>query len=93
MIDNQHIKVPESFPKKLVTYPGQCLVYDMAGATKIPRESCVNMTEFPVGYRWHVDFTFFNKRSVCGFIASLTITDAASRMMFEFLCRNKRHPI
>ena len=38
-------------------------------------------------------FHIFNKRSIRGFIASLTIIDAASRMMFEFPCRNKRPPI
>ena len=93
MIDKGHIKVPKSFPKKLAPFPGRCPVCDMAGATKIPRGPCVDTTELPVGYRWHMDFTFFNKRSIRGFIASLTIIDAASRMTFEFPCRNKRPPI
>jgi len=93
MIDKGHIKVPKSFPKKLAPFPGRCPVCDMAGATKIPKGPCVDTTELPVGYRWHMDFTFFNKRSIRGFIASLTIIDAASRMTFEFPCRNKQPPI
>ena len=63
----------------------------MAGATKIPSGPCVVTTELPVGYRWHMDFTCFNKRSIRSSIASLTIIDAISRMTFEFLCSNK-HP-
>ena len=93
MINQGHIKLPKGFPKHLAPFPGHCPICQMAGATKLPRGPCVDTTELPVGFRWHLDFTFFNKRSIRGFEASLTIVDATSRMTFEFPCRNKRPPI
>ena len=90
MIDGRHIKVPKGHLKKLALLPGPCPVCVIGGATKLPRSPCVDMTELPVGTRWHLDFSFFNTRSVCGFNASLTVIDASSRMLFEFQCRNKR---
>ena len=64
MIDTGHIKVPKAFPKKLAPLPGRCPICDMTGATKLPRGPCVDTTELPVGFRWRIDFTFFNKRLI-----------------------------
>ena len=69
------------------------LLVTPAGATKVPMGLCVDITELPVIYQWHLDFTFFNMRLICGFIAYLTIIDAMPRMLFEFPYRNKHAPI
>ena len=41
----------------------------------------------------YVDFNFWNTRSIRGFIASLSIVEATSRMKFSFNCRHKRPPL
>ena len=92
IIDNDHIKVPKVFPKKLAQFPGHCPICDMVGWTKVPGGLCVDMTELPMEYRWYMDFTLFSRRSICGFIASLTIIDVTSSMTFELPWRNKHPP-
>ena len=93
MIDQGHINVAPGQSKKLAPLPGPCPICVMAGATKIPRGPCVDTTELPVGFRWHMDFTFFNTLSKRGFRSCLTAIDATSRMLYLFPCRNKRPPI
>ncbi len=93
MIDGGHLKLPKDHPRKLAPLPGLCPVCQISGATKVYRGPCVDTMELPVGMRWRIDFMFFNTHSVSGFIASLTIVEATSWILFEFPCCNKQPPI
>jgi hypothetical protein len=93
MVNDGHIKLPKSHPKTLAPYPGRCPVCEIMGAVHLSRGPCVDTTELPIGTRWQLDYTFWNIRSIRGFIATLSIVESTSRMKFVFNCRHKRPPI
>ena len=93
IVNRDHIKLPKSHPKKLSPYQGRCPICDMSGITKLPRVPCVDTTELPVSFQWHLDFTFFNTRYIRGFTASLTLVDSTSCMTYDFPYNNKRSPL
>ena len=92
MIDKGEITGP-GYPCKLAPLPGRCPICDAAKVTRIPRGRPRDTTELPVGIRFHLDFTFFNKESIRGFTSCLIIVEATSRYLWCFPCRHKRPPL
>ena len=92
MIDDGYIK-GTGFPCKLAPLPGRCPICDAAGLTKLRRGPPVDTTQLPVGSRFHIDFTFFNKTSLRGFTSVLVIVEATERYLWFFPCRHKSAPL
>ena len=93
MIDYGVIKVPKGFPKKLSPLHAPCPICIIGGATKLPRGPLVDTTELPPGTLFHVDYTFFDVKSIRGFTAALRIVEKTTRRKWSFPTRNKRPPI
>lgn len=77
----------------LADLPFRCPICDASGATLKRRGRLEDTSKLPVGTRFHIDFTFWNKVSIRGFHASLTIVEATSRNLWFFPCRHKNPPI
>ena len=77
-------------PCQLAPLLGRCPICDASRATKRRRGPLVDTAELPSGTHFHINFTFYNKKSCRGSTMALVIVKATTRYMLFFPTRHKR---